>query len=113
MEIVESERNGVTILRFVGSMDLYRFPGLAARLEDIQERGLTRVVVHLGEITEITSRGVGAIVKLAQDVAGRGGRLVVAEPSPVAEQIIDLLQLRQFFAVCSTEEEAVAMFQAS
>ncbi|MGS2646470.1 anti-sigma factor antagonist [Streptosporangium sp. LJ11] len=107
---VQSWRLGsVRVLRLVGELDAVTIPDVAVTLD---EALLTfedlRLVVDLTQVTFIASVGVGALVRMRQDVQRRQGRLIVVLPAQGrARRLFELTRMVDHFEVRLTLPEAV------
>src|SRR5436305_1294470 len=80
-----------TVIAVSGELDVATVPRLRAALTEAAERGSTRLVVDLSEVTFVDSVSVGAILH-AQRRLGLEGRLaVVLAPSSYARVIFDVV----------------------
>uniref|UniRef100_UPI003F49AE64 STAS domain-containing protein n=1 Tax=Streptosporangium sp. CA-256172 TaxID=3240076 RepID=UPI003F49AE64 len=108
---VQSWRVGsVRVLRLIGELDAVTVPDVAVKLE---EALLTfedlLLVVDLTQVTFIASAGVGALVRMRQDVQHRQGRLIVVLPAHGrARRLFELTRMVDHFEVRLTLPEAVS-----
>ena len=79
-------------------------------LNDIIEEGFTRnkmhVILDLGNIPWINSKGLGTLVMLFHAVKDRGGALVLARPVPEVAKLIETAQLENIFQIFPSIAEA-------
>ncbi|MFF3437559.1 STAS domain-containing protein [Streptosporangium sp. NPDC002721] len=107
---VQSWRLGpVRVLRLIGELDAVTVPAVAVALEKAL---LTfedlRLVVDLTQVSFIASAGVGALVKMRQEVQRRGGRLIVVlAPQGRARRLFELTRMVDHFEVRLTLPDAV------
>ncbi|WP_329081329.1 MULTISPECIES: STAS domain-containing protein [unclassified Streptosporangium] len=108
---VQSWRVGpVRVLRLIGELDAVTVPEVAVTLD---EALLTfedlLLVVDLTQVTFIASAGVGALVRMRQDVQRRHGRLIVVlAPQGRARRLFELTRMVDHFEVRLTLPEAVS-----
>jgi anti-anti-sigma factor len=66
------------------------------------------VILDLDNVTHVNSAGIGAILLLRQKVRDRGGRLVLARPSPKLSRLLETVNLPKLVPVVATLDEARA-----
>jgi len=67
---------------------------------------LRDVILDLDNVTHLSSAGIGAILLLRQKVQDRGGRLVLARPSPRLSRLLETVNLPKLMPVVGTLDEA-------
>ena len=65
-------------------------------------------ILDLREVTYIDMRGIRELERLAAAAQSRGGRLVIARPSPIVRRVLDLLDLSAQMVIVSSRGDAVA-----
>jgi len=83
----------------------------APGVPDLNEEGV-RVVLDLSDVPYVNSGGVSELVQLVAAANTRGGRMVLANPSPFFERVLQTTQLDRFFTVAPSVEEAVGNVRA-
>ncbi len=107
MKITTSEDQGVRILTINGRMDLEHYAEVIESFREAMNAERPKIVINLSGVTAISSSGAGAMVRLARDLPGLGGRLALASLSHACDEVFELLHLHDFFTIVSTVEEAV------
>jgi anti-sigma B factor antagonist len=100
--------------------ELTRYPfdpqAVPTDLNDIIEEGFTRgrnhVILDMGNIPWINSKGLGTLVMLFHAVKGRGGALVLARPTPEVLEMIESTGGHQVFEIFGSVHEAWGYLQA-
>ncbi len=69
-----------------------------------------RIVLHLGEVKNIDSGGLGALVGLTLSARRAGGDVKLCQVSPRVSHLLEITRLRGVLEVFPTPEEAVAAF---
>ena len=77
-EIREHDANGVHVIAMRGELDLATAPRLAVRIDTARRNGSRRLLVDLTTAEFCDSSGLRALIGCRQEVAGAGGRMVVA-----------------------------------
>lgn len=79
-------------------------------LNDIIEEGFARykknVILDMGNIPWINSKGIGTLVMLYHSVKSRGGMLVMARPVPEVRELIESTSTDKIFEIFDSVNEA-------
>jgi len=85
-------------------------------LNDIIQEGFARgkmhVILDLGNIPWINSKGLGTLVMLFHAVKDHGGTLVLAKPVPEVARLIETAHLEMVFQIFASVTEARKHLQA-
>ena len=81
-------------IRAVGELDLHTAPLLQDALRQAVEPGVERIVVDCRRIEFVDSAGLRALLVARHELAASDVRVVVAEPSPALERVLDMTNLR-------------------
>ena len=100
--------------------ELTRYPfdpqAIPTDLHEIIEEGFTRgrtqVILDMGNIPWINSKGLGTLVMLFHAVKGRGGALVLARPVPDVLEMIESAGNSKVFEIFGSVHEAWGYLQA-
>lgn len=95
-----------------GEIDLDTVGVLKARLDELQRRGVDRLVLDLAETRYVNSSALAVLVKYAEAFRPRGGGIALARVSPRVKLVFEMLGLLVFFKFFDTVEAAVAAFDA-
>ena len=106
MDIQQNEQDGITYLRFSGTMDIENYPVMKQAIAELNATEARNVIVNLSGVETISSSGVGALVHLASELKKRDGRLILAAPSKIVAEVLELLRLTTFFRITADEETA-------
>ncbi len=83
----------------------------AARFEEQCDaciaEGFHRLVIDLGDVTYVSSMGLGSLVKIAKKLRGKGGDLRVCRLTGLVRQLFEITRLNQVFPVHDTLESAL------
>ncbi len=94
--------------------EITRYPfdpqAIPTDLNDIIEEGFTHnkmhVILDLGNIPWMNSKGLGTLVMLFHAVKDRGGEMVLAKPVPEVAKLIETAHLETVFQIFATVSEA-------
>jgi anti-sigma B factor antagonist len=79
---------------------------LHKRVKSHIEKGVPRVVIDLGNVDWLNSKGIGALVSSLMSCRNAGGEMVVARPSKRVKSIFMVSQLVKLFDSYATLKEA-------
>jgi anti-anti-sigma factor len=108
----ESERDGVTVLRLAGELDLLSVPRLRMRFADVVRRSEGDVVLDMGDVTFIDSTGLAAMLNALRRLTRARRRLVVACADGPVLRMLRLTRLDGTFVVRDTADQALATLGA-
>ena len=94
LTIETDKESGICVVRISGTMrsgadDRY----VQAKVQDIKAMGCTRLLLDIRELHSTGSSGMGFFVGLYTSMARAGGRMVVACPSKLVREVLDLTRL--------------------
>ena len=102
----DESRSAATV-RCKGFIDAHTFDRLEESLDGLLDRGVLRVVVDLGEVTYISSAGLGVLVAAYHQTEERGGILLLARPRPQVRAVLRDTGLEELFVIAKSEDEAL------
>ena len=105
ISVEHGEKHAVIHLR--GEFDTYYCSRLQEQVEELADAGVPHVVLNLRLVRFINSTALGAIIKASKTLVARGGKLVVAKPSPFCREIIEKIGLDRVVPIYDTDEAAV------
>ena len=109
MKIVKRKVDSVTVLSLHGKLTgETKLEALHDELENLADRGQTRVVLNLEHVPWVDSGGVGAIIRAYYAFVRRDGRLKLCAANPRVDEALLTVALHHVFDVYATENEAVA-----
>lgn len=108
MRIEQRQVGQVDVLSFSGEFDNSNVP--LGEIDRLLEQGRIRLVCSFGGLKFITSAVIGYLVKTAKRLKGRGGEMVLSEPSRFMQATIQTLGLDQIFEVFPDDDAAVKHF---
>jgi anti-anti-sigma factor len=88
---VDVRRHGAHyLLHLAGELDLSSAPLLEARVAEFDEYPVS-CVVDLHDLDFLDCAGARALIKVSQELIGRGGRLVLIRPKPLAAKVLRIV----------------------
>jgi len=113
MEIQLREQDNVAVLALSGRLDLASGATLKEHLKRLAEKNAVQVHLNLSEVEFINSSGLGALVSIMKEIRIQKGRLTLSNLASYVQEIFEITQLSHIFEIYSTEDEALATYQAA
>ena len=111
LTIEERHEGEVTVLTLTGQITLDDGDLLFRRhIHDLLDRGRTKVVVDLADVTYIDSSGVGMMAAKLKTVREKGGDLRLARISSRSQRLFGMMKLLIAFETFDDEASAVRSF---
>jgi anti-sigma B factor antagonist len=107
----QAEQEGVLIFKLKGSLDIGTVSGVKAGIDTLLATGQHKVVFDLGELDQIDSSGVGAIIAIFKRVKLNKGEMKIAQLVGQPKEIFMLLRLNQVFELYDEVDKAVNSFR--
>ncbi len=113
MEIEQVVENGILILRLRGELDLTTAPDIKKAVERaFLGTQLKHVVVNMSNVSFVDSSGIGVILGRYKELNQGGGQLVLVNPQPHVETVLELSGLARVIPFVPTESEALKVVSA-
>jgi anti-sigma B factor antagonist len=110
LDIVESEREEVTVLTLKGRLTLGESNIVREKIAQLAAAGKTKVVVDLGSVEYIDSTGLGILVICFTSLKKQGGALKLVNPNKRNVELLLLTKLHTVFEVFNEVQDAVNSF---
>ena len=110
IEETTSERGGLTELTVDGEIDLDTVGILRGKLEELKERGTSRLILDFNATRYVNSSALAVLVKYAETFREKGGGIALACVSPRVKLVFEMLGLLVFFKFFDSVEEARGAF---
>ena len=111
MEIRERTVGAVAVLDAVGRLVLEETEGdclLREKVVELVSAGHRQLVVNLGEITQVDTSGLTALVSAHLAAVRRGAHLSLANSTPRIRELLRVTRLNTLLESYATEEDAIA-----
>jgi anti-anti-sigma factor len=103
---------GPTELTVEGEIDLDTVAILRGKLEELKERGVSRLILDFSSTRYVNSSALAVLVKFAEAFRERGGGIALACVNARVKLVFEMLGLLVFFKFFDTIEAARAGFSA-
>jgi len=113
LQISIRESGDVTILDLRGrsTIDGGESQLLSLQLQKLLATGVRKLLLNLGDLTQVDSSGISIIVKTYVSVRGQGGDLRLLRPGGRVLEVFRTLHLLEIVPTFEDETQALASFQ--
>jgi anti-sigma B factor antagonist len=94
-------------IRVSGFLDAHTVLSFEKTMEDLLERNYNKLLMDLGDLSYISSAGIGALMVLLQQLRHREGDMVIIQPSQKVYKILELLGFTKIFRICEDRKDAL------
>jgi anti-anti-sigma factor len=110
MKLDHTQQGEITILEFTGEFDAFNLHPVAKAIDDMIDRGETRLVFQLSRLTFLNSSALGYLIKARKKAQAGGGDAVLAEPSKFVRKLLATVGLDKLFSIYDDTDSAVRHF---
>lgn len=108
------QRDGVPLVEVHGDLDISNADRFESMLERAVAGAARGVIVSLARTTYFDSRGVHALLRFADRLAGNEARLLVVAPTGTSpRRILDIARVQQLVPMFESVEDAIASLPSS
>lgn len=111
LSVSQKAAGDVQVVTLTGEIDAQTLPPLEAKLTELVDNGLYRIVLDFRQVPFIASAGLGVLMSVIGTIQDNGGDLVIAGSQPDVYRTFDLLDFTTLFKFTDAVEAAVAVFQ--
>jgi anti-anti-sigma factor len=95
------------VLRVAGRIDAENAAAFESQCESCIAEGFTRIVMDLGDLTYVSSLGLGAIVRVAKQLRDQGGEVRICCLTGLVRQLFEITRLNHVFPPHDSLESAL------
>ena len=95
------------VVHLHGEIDLHRSPEFHTAVSSLLAEKPLRLVLNLSDVDYMDSSGVGTLVDAFRRIRRHNGRLFLVAPSQRVRSVLEITKLDQFFAICTSDMEAL------
>ncbi|OLE28920.1 MAG: hypothetical protein AUG44_06065 [Actinobacteria bacterium 13_1_20CM_3_71_11] len=106
LAISVDDRLPPAVLAVGGDLDLNTAPELLQALTRLVDAGERVVVVDLAGVEFCDSSGLSVLVRVRNRLAGLGGSLALAAPTPIVQRVLEVSGLDEIFGMYPSVEAA-------
>jgi len=90
---IASDQSNTPTVKLSGRLDSDTAPSLDRVLDQVlTNTSITRLVFDLGELEYLSSAGIRCFIRARKSVEPRGGRVVVVNPQPAVQKVLDIVK---------------------
>ncbi len=98
------------IVKVQGYLDTSTFPKLQDHLQELIEKGEYRIIVEFGELSYISSAGLGVLMGMLQEVRQYNGDLKLSNMAPKIRNLFDMLGFSRLVRIYDDVDTAKKAF---
>ena len=103
---------GLAVLEIRGFLDARAITEFDEDAQRYPDDGFTRLILDSHDLAYISSAGIGALMRLSQNLAQLGGEIVFLPPPSKIYAIFELLDFTKVLKFVETKEQALDMLRA-
>ena len=107
-KISKEFRDDVVILHMSGQMREMGADALRGELDQLIEEGYCKLIFDMGEISFISSVGLGQMMRAYRAATSKDGYVRIVNPQPLVEEVFRFTKLHTLIGIFPTAEEAIA-----
>jgi len=113
MELQYSEReNNIRMIKLIGKLDIIGVGEIETKFAGYCAGDKVRVVVDLSEMDFLASIGIRLLILTAKSVASRGGKMVLLNPIPEVQSVLEITGMPAIIPIYSHLESAETVLMA-
>jgi len=114
MEIQYSElENNIRLIKLAGTLDIVGTGQIETQFAGYCGGENARVVVDLSEVDFLASIGIRLLTLIAKSVLSRGGKMVLLNPTPDVQNVLEITGIPAIIPIYSQLESAETVLLAS
>jgi anti-sigma B factor antagonist len=107
MEIIENQKEDVSIFKLNGRLDSNTSPALEKKLVAAIENGTRNMVIDFENLDYISSAGLRIILKTTKDLKRTEGNIVLCAMQDYVREVFEIAGFDTFLPIFSTVDEAL------
>ena len=113
MEIHYSELdNSIILIKLSGRLDIIGTGGIETKFAGYSAGEKVRVIVDLSNVDFLASIGIRLLTLTAKSVASRGGKMVILDPIPEVQDVLEITGIPAIIPIYSYLESAETVLMA-
>ena len=110
MQINVEEKNGISIFRVEGDIDINSSPGVKKSFDKVISEKKDKIVINLKDVGYVDSSGLATLVEVLKNMRGYGGKLKLTNLSPKVMGLFEITKLNKLFDIVAEESDALSSF---
>lgn len=108
--VQRSTSGDLTILALNGFLDAHTAPEFEQVIQREFDAGHVRLIADCGELTYISSAGLGVFMSFIEDIRAAGGDLKICNLTPKVAQVFEILGFNSIFDMVPAVADAAKCF---
>lgn len=108
--ISTSHRNDVAIISLDGFVDAHTAPEFEKAVQNELDAGVVRIVVDCGQLTYISSAGLGVFMCFIEEIREQNGDIKIAGLLPKVKHTFEILGFQDLFDMSENVDSAISSF---
>ena len=104
--------NGIHLIRLSGRLDIIGTGEIETKFAAFCSGNNSRVIVDLSEVDFLASIGIRLLTLTAKSLASRGGKMVLLNPNPDVQDVLEITGIPAIIPVYSHFESAETILMA-
>jgi len=113
LTVQTEQRDDMVVVSVAGELDMATAPQLQDQISDLLEKGRTRLVFNLAEVSFCDSTGLSVFVRAKNSTDDAGGTVRLAAPQRGVLRILEVSGLVEVLRTYPTVDEAVTAEEAT
>src|SRR5688572_7216543 len=114
MELQYSElENGIHLIKLKGKLDIIGAGEIETKFTGYCAGDKVRVIVDLAEVDFLASIGIRLLLLTAKSVASRGGKMVILNPTPDVQGVLEVTGIPEIIPIYAHLESAETVLLAA
>ncbi len=105
-----SASGDLVILTLNGFLDAHTAPEFEKAIQQEFDAGHVKLIADCGELTYISSAGLGVFMSFIEDIRAANGDLKICNLTPKVAQVFEILGFDSIFEMVPTTDDAVQRF---
>ncbi|MFC1570424.1 STAS domain-containing protein [Candidatus Omnitrophota bacterium] len=110
MQINQEEKNGISIFRMSGDIDINTSPDFKKSFDAAVGAKKDKIVINLKEVSYVDSSGLATLVEILKNMRAYGGKLKLTNLSDKVRGLFEITKLDKLFDIVADEDSAVGSF---
>ncbi|MBU1084388.1 MAG: STAS domain-containing protein [Candidatus Omnitrophota bacterium] len=107
MNIRSENKNGISVVRVEGNVDIITSPEFKKYLDKIAVSGSKTIVVDLGKVDYMDSSGLATLVEAYKNIKRSGGAIKLLKLSSKVKGLFEITKLDKLFQIFEDEGDAL------
>ena len=110
MAVKTENKNGLTICRVDGEIDINSSPEIKKTFDKLISKKESKIVINFSKVTYVDSSGLATLVEILKNMRTYGGKMRLTNLSPKIKSLFEITKLEKLFEILSDEEDAISTF---